>query len=157
MLFRSHDDDPGAYARARLGLGAAYYAQEDWEQAIKTWSKIRHEEAAPETYARAQLGLGEVYSLDKEKEEQSYEAYNNAQEFSYYKPERGFKILKCPQKIRKDLHTLAESTDEVLKYLQIIPAFESKVAHYTRPQIAFDLFEGKKNDKEPIEDRKSVV
>ena len=159
------EDNPETYAKAQLNLGVIYkdlaYKDKDEDQrnldeAITAWKKVR-EEADPETYAKAQLNLGEVYSLDKEKEEQSYEAYNNAQEFSYYKPERGFKILKCPQKIRKDLHTLAESTDEVLKYLQIIPAFESKVAHYTRPQIAFDLFEGKKNDKEPSNFRLSTI
>ena len=159
------EDNPETYARAQLNLGVIYkdlaYKDKDEDQrnldeAITAWSNIRRDNN-PETYAKAQLNLGEVYSLDKEKEEQSYEAYNNAQEFSYYKPERGFKILKCPQKIRKDLHTLAESTDEVLKYLQIIPAFESKVAHYTRPQIAFDLFEGKKNDKEPSNFRLSTI
>ena len=149
--------DPETYAQAQLNLGVAYYAQSELDQAIKTWSNIHREEADPETYAGAQLCLGEVYSLDKEKEEQSYEAYNNAQEFSYYKPERGFKILKCPQKIRKDLHTLAESTDEVLKYLQIIPAFESKVAHYTRPQIAFNLFGDEKNNKNPSNFRLSTI
>ena len=80
-------------------------------------------------------------------------------DFSYYKSERGFKILKCPVEVRKNLHTVADNTDEVLKYLQIIPAFESKVAHYTRPQIAFDLFEDKKNnnDKEPSNFRLSTI
>ena len=149
--------DPETYAQAQLNLGAAYYSQDKMDQAIEAWSNIHREKADPETYAGAQLNLGEVYSLDKEKEEQSYEAYNNAQEFSYYKPECGFKILKCPQKIRKDLHTLAESTDEVLKYLQIIPAFESKVAHYTRPQIAFNLFGDEKNNKNPSNFRLSTI
>ena len=148
---------PETYARAQLGLGLAYKSLGKLEQAIEAWSKIRREKAAPETYARAQLGLGEVYSLDKEKEEQSYEAYNNAQEFSYYKPERGFKILKCPQKIRKDLHTLAESTDEVLESLQIIPGFESQVAHYSRASTAFSLFGDEKNDKKPSHFRLSTI
>ena len=154
----TRDDDPETYARAQYNLGNAYEDQGKLDEAITAWSNITREDN-PETYARAQYNLGEVYSLDKEKEEQSYKAYNNAQEFSYYKPERGFKILKCPQKIRKDLHTLAESTDEVLESLQIIPGFESKVAHYTRPQIAFDLFEGKKNDndKEPSNFRLSTI
>ena len=152
-----HDDDPKAYAQAQLNLGAVYYAQEDLDQAIKTWSNIRSEEADPETYVEAQLGLGEVYSLDKETEEQSHKAYDNVRDFSYYKFERGFKILKCPVELRKELHSLAKNTDEVLKYLQIIPGFESKVAHYTRPQIAFDLFEGKKNDKEPSNFRLSTI
>ena len=161
--------DPETYAGAQFNLGLAYYAQGKaqlnigntykaqgkLDDAITAWKKVR--EDAPETYAGAQLNLGEVYSLDKEKEEQSYEAYNNAQEFSYYKPERGFKILKCPQKIRKDLHTLAESTDEVLKYLQIIPEFESKVAHYSRPSTAFSLFGDEKNNKDPSNFRLSTI
>ena len=151
------NDDPEVYAKAQFNLGTAHKENpENLEDAITAWSNV-HREDDSEAYARAQLGLGEVYSLDKGKEEQSYEAYNNAQEFSYYKPERGFKILKCPQKIRKDLHTLAESTDEVLKYLQIIPAFESKVAHYTRPQIAFNLFGDEKNNKNPSNFRLSTI
>ena len=158
------EDDPETYADAQINLGVIYkdlaYKDKDEDQrnldeAITAWKKVREDD--PETYADAQLNLGEVYSLDKEKEEQSYEAYNNAQEFSYYKPERGFKILKCTLGVRKDLHSLAKNIDEVLKYLQIIPGFESKVAHYTRPQIAFDLFDDKKNDKEPSNFRLSTI
>jgi len=139
--------------------GPAYAESGKPEQAIKTWSNINREEVDPETYVEAQLGLGEVYSLDKETEEQSHKAYDNVRDFSYYKFERGFKILKCPVELRKELHSLAKNTDEVLKYLQIIPGFESKVAHYTRPQIAFDLFEDKKNDKdkEPSNFRLSTI
>ena len=159
------EDHPETYAKAQLNLGVIYkdlaYKDKDEDQrkldeAIAAWSNI-HRDDSPETYAKAQLNLGEVYSLDKEKEKQSYKAYNNAQEFSYYKPERGFKILKCPQKIRKDLHTLAESTDEVLESLQIIPGFESQVAHYSRASTAFKLFGDEKNDKEPSNFRLSTI
>ena len=159
------EDNPETYAKAQLNLGVIYkdlaYKDKDEDQrkldeAIAAWSNI-HRDDSPETYAKAQLNLGEVYSLDKEKEEQSYEAYNNAQEFSYYKPECGFKILKCPQKIRKDLHTLAESTDEVLESLQIIPGFESQVAHYSRASTAFKLFGDEKNDKDPSHFRLSTI
>ncbi|VEI23362.1 tetratricopeptide repeat protein [Rothia aeria] len=143
----SHDDDPEIYARAQLGLGAAYKDQGELEQAIQTWSNITQDDD-PEAYIEAQLCLGEVYSLDKEKEELAHEAYNNVRSFSYYKSEYGFKILKCPVEVRKELHSLAKNTDKVLKSLQIIPEFELKVAHYTRPQIAFELFEGKKNDND---------
>ena len=164
------EDDPETYAWAQFSLGAAYYAQGKaqlnlgntykaqgkLDDAITAWSNI-HRDDNLKTYAKAQLNLGEVYSLDKEKEEQSYEAYNNAQEFSYYKPERGFKILKCPQKIRKDLHTLAESTDEVLESLQIIPGFESQVAHYSRASTAFTLFGDKRKKQEPSHFRLSTI
>ena len=150
------EDDSEAYAKAQFNLGNTYKAQGNLDEAITAWKKVRCEDN-PETYAKAQLNLGEVYSLDKEKEEQSYEAYNNAQEFSYYKPERGFKILKCPQKIRKDLHTLAESTDEVLESLQIIPGFESQVAHYSRASTAFTLFGDKRKDQKPSHFRLSTI
>ena len=154
----NHDDDPQAYARAQFNLGFVYHTQGKLEQAIKTWLKVRHDDD-PRAYVEAQLGLGEAYSLDEDKKEQSHEAYDNVRDFSYYKSERGFKILKCTLGVRKDLHSLAKNIDEVLKYLQIIPGFESKVAHYTRPQIAFDLFEGKKNDndKEPSSFRLSTI
>ncbi|OFR97926.1 lipopolysaccharide assembly protein LapB [Rothia sp. HMSC067H10] len=152
------DSNGEVYAWAQIGLGFAYHIQDKLAEAIDAWSKVRLQNGLT-VYARAQLCLGEVYSLDKETEEQSHEAYNHVCDFSYYKSERGFKILKCPVEVRKNLHTVADNTDEVLKYLQIIPAFESKVAHYTRPQIAFDLFEDKKNnnDKEPSNFRFSTI
>ena len=150
------EDGPKAYAGAQLGLGATYYTQDKLDQAIEAWSNI-HREDGPEAYARAQLGLGEVYSLDKEKEEQAHEAYNNVRDFFYYKSERGFKSLKCPVEVRKNLHTVAENTDEVLKSLQIIPEYESKVAHYSRPSTAFSLFGDEKNNKNPSNFRLSTI
>ena len=154
---RREEADPGTYARAQNNLGVAYRTQGKLDQAIKTLSSIRREEVYPETYVEAQLGLGEVYSLDKETEEQSHKAYDNVRDFSYYKFERGFKILKCPVELRKELHSLAKNTDEVLKYLQIIPGFESKVAHYSRASTAFSLFGDEKNDKEPSHFRLSTI
>ena len=153
-----HNDDPDTYAWAQFNLGLAYKDSEKPDEAIDAWLKVDFSDS-PEAYLEAQLCLGEIYSLDKDKKEQAHEAYDNVHEFFYYKSERGFKILKCPVELRKELHSLAKNTDEVLKYLQIIPGFESKVAHYTRPQIAFDLFEGKKNDndKEPSNFRLSTI
>ena len=149
--------DPEIYTWAQLTLGVAYAKSGERKQAIETLSNIHREEADPGTYAGAQLCLGEVYSLDKETEEQAHKAYDNVRDFSYYKSERGFKILKCPVEVRKNLHTVADNTDEVLKYLHIIPAFESKVAHYTRPQIAFNLFGDEKNNKNPSNFRLSTI
>ncbi|OFN04741.1 hypothetical protein HMPREF2625_07575 [Rothia sp. HMSC064D08] len=149
------EDDSEAYARARLGLGAAYYAQEDWEQAIKTWSKIRREEA-PEIYARAQFGLGEIHK-DEGEIKQAKDAYRNVQGPFYYWAQREYRILGCPPELINDLRSLARNTDKVRESLQIIPGFESKVAHYTRPQIAFDLFEDKKNNKKPSNFRLSTI
>ena len=140
-------DDSKFYAQAQFNLGNTYKDQGNPEQAIVAWSNIRREEADPGTYAGAQLCLGEVYSLDKETEEQAHEAYDNVRDFSYYKSERGFKILKCPVEVRKNLHTVADNTDEVLKYLQIIPEFESKVAHYSRVSTAFSLLDSKEPSK----------
>ena len=151
-----HDANPKVYAWAQLNLGLAYIVWNKMAEAIGAWLKVDFSDS-PEAYLEAQLCLGEVYSLDKNKKEQAHEAYDNVREFFYYKSERGFKILKCPVELRKELHGLAKNTDKVLKYLQIIPGFESKVAHYTRPQIAFDLFEGKKNDKEPSNFRLSTI
>ena len=150
-------DDSKFYAQAQFNLGNTYKDQGNPEQAIVAWSNIRREEADPGTYAGAQLCLGEVYSLDKETEEQAHEAYDNVRDFSYYKSERGFKILKCPVEVRRNLHTVADNTDEVLKYLQIIPEFESKVAHYSRPSTAFSLFGDEKNNKDPSNFRLSTI
>ena len=152
----SHDD-PKAYAQAQLNIGNAYYAQKKTEQAIKTWASINREEADPETYIEAQLGLGEVYSLDEDKKKQAHEAYNNVRDFSYYKSERGFKILNCPLEVREDLHSLAKNTDEILKSLQIIPEFESKVAHYSRALTAFKLFKCEKNKQKPSKLRLNTI
>ena len=144
------------YAWAQLYLGLAYAESDKLDQAIKTWSNITRDDN-PEAYVEAQLGRGEVYSLDKEKEELAHEAYDNVRDFSYYKSERGFKILKCPLEVREDLHSLAKNTDKVLKSLQIIPEFESKVAHYSRSSTAFSLFGDEKNDKEPSHFRLSTI
>ena len=139
----TRDNDPETYTQAQLNLGTAYKSLGKLEQAIKTWSKITRNDS-PEAFVEAQLCLGEVYSLDKEKEEQAHDAYDNVRDFSYYKSERGFKILKCTLEARRDLHNLAKNIDEVLKSLQIIPDSESQVAHYSRASTAFKLFEGKK-------------
>ena len=120
-------------------------------------SKIRREEA-PEIYARAQFGLGEIHK-GKEEIKQAKDAYRNVQGPLYYRAQREYRILGCPPELINDLRSLAKNTDKVREFLQIIPEFESKVAHYTRPQIAFDLFEGKKNDndKEPSNFRLSTI
>ena len=150
------EDNPETYAKAQLNLGAAYYAQRKLDQAIKICSNIRREEADPETYARAQFNIGKIYE-DKGDLERAKEAYCNAQDFFYYNYERVKRILECPPKVIKKLRGIAENTDEVLKSLQIIPEFELKVAHYTRPQIAFDLFGDEKNDKKPSNFRLSTI
>lgn len=150
------EDDSEAYTRAQFNLGTAYANQNNLDNAITAWSKITRDDD-PETYAGAQLCLGEVYSLDKEKEEQAHEAYDNVRDFSYYKSERGFKILRCTLGIRKDLHSLVENTDKVLKSLQIIPDFESKVSHYSRAATAFTLFGDERNDQNPSNFRLSTI
>ena len=152
----SHDDDPQAYADAQFNLGVTYHTQGEQAQAIKAWSNIHREEADPETYARAQFNIGKIYE-DKGDLERAKEAYCNAQDFFYYNYERVKRILECPRKVIKKLCGIAENTDEVREFLQIVPGFESKVAHYTRPQIAFDLFEDKKNDKKPSNFRLSTI
>ena len=153
---RREKADLKTYADAQLILGTAYKSLGKLEQAIKTWSKITRDDS-PEAFVEAQLCLGEVYSLDKEKEEQAHDAYDNVRDFSYYKSERGFKILNCPLEVREDLHSLAKNTDEVLKSLQIIPEFESKVAHYSRALTAFKLFECEKNEQKPSKLRLNTI
>ena len=153
---RREEADPETYAQAQFNLGLAYAESGKREQAIKTWSNIRREEADPETYARAQFNIGKIYE-DKGDLERAKEAYCNAQDFFYYNYERVKRILECPPKVIKKLRGIAENTDEVLKSLQIIPEFELKVAHYTRPQIAFDLFGDEKNDKKPSNFRLSTI
>ncbi|WP_279792897.1 tetratricopeptide repeat protein, partial [Rothia dentocariosa] len=69
------DDNPETYAKAQLNLGVAYYAQEDWEQAIAAWSNI-HREDDSEAYTRAQLGLGAAYYA-QEDWEQAIAAWSN--------------------------------------------------------------------------------
>ena len=152
----SHKDDPKAYTLAQLGLGLAYYTQNKLDEAITAWSKITRDEADSETYARAQLGLGGIYE-DKGKIEQAKEAYRNARDFLYYKGERRYRILECPQEVIEKLHDIAKNTDEVLKSLQIIPEYESKVAHYSRPSTAFSLFGDEKNNKNPSNFRLSTI
>ena len=149
------EDGPEAYTGAQLGLGATYYTQDKLDQAIDAWSNI-HREDDSEAYTRAQLALGGIYE-DKGKIEQAKEAYRNARDFLYYKGERRYRILECPQEVIEKLHDIAKNTDEVLKSLQIIPEYESKVAHYSRPSTAFSLFGDEKNNKNPSNFRLSTI
>ena len=149
-------DDSKIYAQAQLNLGATYYAQSELDQAIEAWSNIHREEAAPETYARAQFNIGKIYE-DKGDLERAKEAYCNAQDFFYYNYERVKRILECPPKVIKKLRGIAENTDEVLKSLQIIPDFESQVAHYSRASTAFTLLEKKRKDQKPSHFRLSTI
>ena len=146
---------PETYAKAQLNLGVAYKDQGKLDDAIAAWSNI-HREDNPETYAKAQLGLGVAYedqgNLDKAKE-----AYRNAREFFYYEGERGYRIHECPPEVIKKLRNIAKSTDKVLKSLQIIPDFESQVAHYSRASTAFTLLEKKRNNQKPSHFRLSTI
>ena len=149
-------DDSKIYAQAQFNLGNTYKDQGEPEQAIVAWSNIRREEADPETYARAQFNIGKIYE-DKGDLERAKEAYCNAQDFFYYNYERVKRILECPPKVIKKLRGIAENTDEVLKSLQIIPDFESQVAHYSRASIAFTLFGDKRKKQEPSHFRLSTI
>ena len=150
-----HDDDPETYAWAQLGLGLTYKHQGKLDKTITTWTNI-HRDDNPKAYALAQLCLGGIYE-DKGKIEQAKEAYRNARDFLYYKGERRYRILECPQEVIEKLHDIAKNTDEVLKSLQIIPEYESKVAHYSRPSTAFSLFGDEKNNKNPSNFRLSTI
>ena len=147
-----HGDDPEAYARAQFNLGVAYKDQGKLDQAIKTWSKVRHGDD-PEAYAGAQFNLGEFYETIGDLK-QAKEAYCNAQDFFYYNYGRVKRILECPPKVIEKLHDIAKNTDEILKSLQIIPDFESRVAHYSRASTAFTLFG---DDKNPSNFRLSTI
>ena len=146
---------PETYAKAQLNLGVAYKDQGKLDDAIAAWSNI-HRDDNPETYAGAQLNLGVAYedqgNLDKAKE-----AYRNAREFFYYEGERGYRIHECPPEVIKKLRNIAKSTDKVLKSLQIIPDFESQVAHYSRASTAFTLLEKKRNNQKPSHFRLSTI
>ena len=149
-----HDKDPKAYARAQFKLGVAYYKNKPGE-AIKVWSEVRRDDD-PDAYARAQFKLGEFYE-GKREIEQAKEAYRNVQGPLYYRAQREYRILGCPPELINDLRSLAKNTDKVRKSLQIIPDFESKVAHYSRASTAFSLFGDEKNDKEPSHFRLSTI
>lgn len=63
------DKNHKAYARAQFNLGFVYDAQNKLDQAIESWSKVRHSDD-PKAYARAQNNLGIVYK-DQGKLEQA--------------------------------------------------------------------------------------
>ena len=149
------DNDPKAYARAQFRLGIAYEKQGKQDQAIEAWSKVRRDND-PEAYARAQFKLGEFYE-GKREIEQAKEAYRNVQGPLYYRAQREYRILGCPPEFIEKLRGIADNTDEVRKSLQIIPEFESKVAHYSRPSTAFSLFGDEKNNKDPSNFRLSTI
>ena len=150
-----HDDNPDAYADAQFNLGVTYDAQGELEEAITAWSNIHHDDD-PETYAKAQFNLGKIYEY-KGDIKQAKEAYRNVQGSLYYRGEREYKILECPPEVIKKLHDIARNTDKVREVLQIIPEFESKVAHYSRASTAFNLFGDERNNKNPSNFRLSTI
>ena len=149
------EDNPETYADAQFNLGVAYKDQGNLDKAITAWSNI-HREDNPKAYARAQLNLGKIYAKSK-KVKEAKEAYRNAREFFYYEGERGYRIHRCPPEVIKKLRDIAKNTDEVLKSLQIIPDFESQVAHYSRASTAFTLLEKKRNNQKPSHFRLSTI
>ena len=151
----TRDDNPKAYAWAQLNLGVTYHAQGELEEAITAWSNIHHDDD-PETYAKAQFNLGKIYEY-KGDIKQAKEAYRNVQGSLYYRGEREYKILECPPEVIKKLHDIARNTDKVREVLQIIPEFESKVAHYSRASTAFNLFGDERNNKNPSNFRLSTI
>ena len=146
------EDDLKAYARAQFNLGLVYHAQNKLDQAITTWSNIHHDDDS-EAFAKAQFSLGEIYAQDKENVEKAEKAYLNARDFLYYKSERVLKIFTCPEGVREKLNTLTKNTDKLLISLQVIPDYESKVAHYSRVSTAFSLLD----NKEPSQFRLSTI
>ena len=150
-----YDDVPEAYAWAQFSLGDAYEDQGKLDKAITAWSNIHHDDN-PEAYAKAQLSLGKIYEY-KGDIKQAKEAYRNVQGSLYYKGEREYKILECPPEVIKKLRDIARNTDKVREALQIIPEFESKVAHYSRASTAFNLFGDERNNKNPSNFRLSTI
>ena len=150
-----HDDDPEPYAQAQFNLGITYKDQSKPEEAIKAWSNIHHDDD-PDAYAKAQFNLGKIYEY-KGDIKQAKEAYRNVQGSLYYRGEREYKILECPPEVIKKLHDIARNTDKVREVLQIIPEFESKVAHYSRASTAFNLFGDERNNKNPSNFRLSTI
>ena len=153
---RREEIDSETYALTQISLGEAYKVSNKPDEAITVLSKIRREEIDSETYARAQFYLGEIHK-GKGEIKQAKDAYRNVQGPFYYRAQREYRILDCHPELINDLHNLAKNTDEVLKSLQIIPEFESKVAHYSRLSTAFDLFEGKKNEQKPSKFRLNTI
>ena len=146
---------PETYAKAQKNLGLAYKKQGKPNEAIKAWSNIRRSDDS-KIYAQAQFSLGEIHK-GKGENKQAKDAYRNVQGPLYYRAQREYRILDCPPDLINDLRSLARNTDKVREFLQIIPEFELKVAHYTRPQIAFDLFGDEKNDKKPSNFRLNTI
>ena len=146
------EDDLKAYARAQFNLGTLYRDQGMQDNAEKAWQKVHHNDD-PEAYAWAQFSLGEIYAQAKGNVEKAKKAYLNARDFLYYKSERVLKVLNCPEGIREKLNILAKNTEKLLISLQIIPDYESKVAHYSRVSTAFSLLD----NKEPSKFRLSTI
>lgn len=139
-------DSRQAYARAQFSLGSIYQDMKNLDAAITAYKKVQREDDL-KAYAKAQFSLGEIYVQDKENAKRAKKAYLNARDFLYYASERALKIFTCPKRVREELNTLAKNTEKVLNSLQIIPGFESKVAHYSRVSTAFSLLDSKEPSK----------
>ena len=101
--------------------------------------------------------IGEIY-LHLGDYENSIISFMNSKKIYYYESECFIRILEASNKIIiRDLINLKNATAEILNYLRLDAEYEEHICHYTRPNIAFLLLGGDKDDEKPSKLRLNTI
>ena len=101
--------------------------------------------------------IGEIY-LHLGDYENAIISFMNSKKIYYYESECFIRILEASNKIIiRDLINLKNATAEILNYLRLDAEYEEHICHYTRPNIAFLLLGGDKDDEKPSKLRLNTI
>jgi len=101
--------------------------------------------------------IGEIY-LHLGDYENAIISFGNSKKLYYYESECFIRILETSSKIIiKNLINLKNATAEILNYLRLDTKYEEHICHYTRPNTAFLLLGGDKDDEKPSKLRLNTI
>ena len=101
--------------------------------------------------------IGEIY-LHLGDYENAIISFMNSKKIYYYESECFIRIIEASNKIIiRDLINLKNATAEILNYLRLDAEYEEHICHYTRPNIAFLLLGGDKDDEKPSKLRLNTI
>lgn len=145
----SFDDSAEAFSDAQFNLGLVFKKRREWDKAIDCFKNVRAS-ASANRYYYAMLHILELFATKKFP---LYNAYAREVRESIQKGEwdtvpflKGVlcKILKMNMTMRRGrIFSLLLYVVDILSTLQVWSSLDDEVAHYTRPDVANLLLQGK--------------
>ncbi|KLT72157.1 hypothetical protein PL75_09645 [Neisseria arctica] len=144
------EDSKEEYSKAQVNLGLALEQKGDTEGAITAYQKVRQEDF-PELYAIAQFNLG-LALTQKGDADRAIQALEKSKNLFYYEAKAMIQVLdsKLTDPAKSHFKNILDFIRKLLGLLQIkgeATSEESKVAHYTRPGIAWNVLNNLDNAK----------